>query len=205
MPTFLLIRHGENEYTRTGRLAGRLAGVHLNEKGRAQAQALANRLSSAPIRAVYSSPLERTLETAEPLARALNLEVVQRPALMETDLGEWQGQTLKSMARSKFWTQLQSTPSIVRFPGGESFVECQSRLCQELLDLAARHNPGEMVACVTHADPLKLAVAYFIGLPLDLFQRLSISTGSLTTLQIGEGPARLISLNVDTHFTFPLP
>jgi probable phosphoglycerate mutase len=203
MPLFLLIRHGENEYVKTGRMAGRLPGVHLNEKGRAQAQALADKLVDAPIKAIYSSPLERAVETAEPLATALSLEICQRPGLMETDIGEWQGQKVKGLSRLKIWRTVQRNPSIFRFPGGETFAEAQHRIVHELAGIAAQHDPKDIVACFSHSDPIKMAVAFFIGLPLDLFQRLSVSTGSITALYIGEGGSSLLSLNYDLSFNLP--
>jgi probable phosphoglycerate mutase len=203
MPLFLLIRHGENEYVKTGRMAGRLPGVHLNEKGRGQAQALAEKLAGAPIKAIYSSPLERAMETAEPLAKALGLEICQRPGLMETDIGEWQGQKVKGLSRLKIWRTVQRNPSIFRFPGGETFTEAQHRIVQELAGIAAQHDPKDIVACFSHSDPIKMAVAFFIGLPLDLFQRLSVSTGSITALYIGEGGSSLVTLNYDLSFNLP--
>lgn len=205
MPLFLLIRHGENEYVKTGRLAGRLPGVHLNDHGRAQVQALAEKLAGAPVKAIYSSPLDRTLETAEPIAKALGLEVITRPGLIEVDVGEWQDKKLKGLTRLKLWRSVQSSPSVVRFPGGETFAEAQYRICQDLQELATQHDPKDLIICVTHSDPIKLAVAFFLGLPLDLFQRLNVSTASVTALQIGEGGSRLLNLNYDLSFTLPKP
>ncbi len=197
MPLFLLIRHGENEYVKRGRLAGRLPGIHLNEAGRAQSLALAERLKGDSIKALYSSPLERALETAEPISSALNLEVIQRPGLIETDYGEWQDQKLKGLSRLKSWKIVQSAPSLFQFPGGESFSAAQSRIIAELSSLSKFYEPKDVVACVSHADPIKLAVAFFIGLPLDMFQRLSISPGSITALFLTETGARLLALNID--------
>ena len=103
MPIFLLIRHGETDYNKKMHLAGRLPGVHLNTKGRQQAQAIADKLASLPIKAIYSSPLERTIETAEPLANALKLDVIPMPGLLETDCGEWEGQSVRKLRRLKIW------------------------------------------------------------------------------------------------------
>ena len=205
MPVLLLIRHGENEYVKKGRLAGRLPAVHLNETGRSQAQSLAERLAKAPIKAVYTSPLERAVETAEPLARCLNLEAIPRPGFLETDYGEWQGQTLKSLHRLKLWRTVQQAPSLARFPGGESFAECQGRVCREIEWICSQHEAKDMIACVFHADPIKLAVAYYIGLPLDHFQRLSSAPGSITTLVIGEAGSHLANLNVDLSLNYSNP
>lgn len=197
MPVLLLIRHGENEYVKNGRLAGRMPGVHLNEKGKSQAQAIAERLKPAPLKAIYSSPLERAMETAEPLAVAKGLAIIPRQGLLETDFGEWQGKTLKSLRRRKLWRLVQGSPSMLRFPGGETFAECQLRIAQELQAIATLHKPKEMVACVFHSDPIKLAVAYYLGMPLDNFQRLMIAPASITGLFLGETGARLLNLNFD--------
>jgi probable phosphomutase (TIGR03848 family) len=205
MPVLLLIRHGENEYVKKGRLAGRLPDVHLNDTGRSQAQSLADRLAKAPIKAIYSSPLERALETAEPLAKALNLESISRPGFLETDYGEWQGQTLKSLRRLKLWRTVQNAPSLARFPGGESFAECQRRVCQEIEWICTQHDAKDLVACVFHADPIKLAVAFYIGLSLDHFQRLSSAPASITTLLIGEAGSHLANLNVDFSLNYSNP
>ncbi len=205
MPLFLLIRHGENDYMKKGRLAGRMPGVHLNQTGRSQAAALAEKLAKTPIKAVYSSPLERAVETAEPLVKALGLEIVVSSALLETDYGEWQGKTLKSLRRLKLWRTIQLAPSLARFPGGESFAECQHRVCQELERLTAQYDAQDVIACVFHADPIKLAVAYYIGLPLDHFQRLSSAPASITSLQISAEGSRLLALNCDVSLPLPKP
>jgi probable phosphoglycerate mutase len=186
-------------------MAGRLPGVHLNKKGREQAQALAEKLAGAPIKAIYSSPLERAVETAEPLAKTLGLDLTLRPGLMETDIGEWQGLKAKGLSRLKIWKIVQNRPSLLRFPGGESFLETQQRICQELFSLAAQHDPKDIFACVSHADPIKLAVAYFIGLPLDMFQRLAVSPASVTALMLGEGSSALLALNYDFSFNLSKP
>jgi probable phosphomutase (TIGR03848 family) len=205
MPVLLLIRHGENEFVKKGRLAGRLPDVHLNETGRSQAQSIADRLAKAPIKAIYSSPLERAMETAEPLARCINLEPIPRAGFLETDYGEWQGQTLKSLRRLKLWRTVQQAPSLARFPGGESFAECQGRVCREIEWICSQHDAKDMVACVFHADPIKLAVAFYIGLPLDHFQRLSSAPASITTLLIGEAGSHLVNLNVDFSLNYSNP
>jgi len=193
MTIFYLIRHGENDLLGK-RLPGWMPGVHLNERGLAQAQALARALAEVQITAVYASPLERTMETAEPLARLKELEIVARPGLGEIHPGRWQGHSLKSLRRRKLWPVIQFTPSLARFPEGESFAEVQARVAAELDDLRRRH-PKETVACVSHADVIKLAVAHFLGLPLDLFQRLSVSPASISVLMISDNHTRLLRLN----------
>lgn len=201
MTTILLIRHGENDYVKKGRLAGRLPGIHLNPTGQRQAQSLAERLKDAPIQALFSSPLERAIETAQPIADSLGIQVVLRPGLLETDVGEWSGEKLKGLSRLKLWRVVQYAPSAMNFPGGESFLTTQTRIVQELLDLSRQYEPQDMIICVSHADPIRLAVAYFIGLPLDMFQRLIVSPGSITVLQLGEMGGRLLALNFEPGFS----
>ncbi len=202
MPILFLIRHGENDYVKKGKLAGRQPGVHLNEKGRQQAQAVAERLKGAPLKAIFSSPLERAVETAQPLAEALKLEIQVCPDLVETDYGEWQDQSVKKLGRTKSWKIVQSAPSLWRFPAGESFADCQHRFCSALEGIARNLEPKDMVAVFAHADPIKLAVAYYIGLPLDNFQRLGVSPGSITALFIGESGSHLHALNHSPELKF---
>lgn len=205
MSIILLIRHGENDFVKTGRMAGRLPDVHLNERGRAQAVELAEALAQAPVKAVYSSPMERAMETAAPLAEKLGLEINVRPGLLEANIGEWSGMELKAARKLPEWKTVQNAPSRFRFPGGESFVEIQSRLVNDI-ELIAKEHPGdEMVVCVLHADPIKLIVAYYMGMPLDHFQRLSCDTASVTMLMLGTGGAGLLKLNQRPPFNFLAP
>ena len=203
MTVLLLIRHGENDYVKKGRLAGRLPGVHLNENGIKQAQLLADKLAGAPIRALYSSPLERAVETAQPLSQALGQEILIREDLIEVDVGEWQGQKLSGLRRNKLWKTVQLAPSRLVFPGGEAFALAQYRIVGALQAIAAQHAPKDIVACVSHSDPIKLAVAYFLGLPLDLFQRLSVSPASITALALTENTQQLLTLNYEFSFSLP--
>jgi probable phosphoglycerate mutase len=203
MTTLLLIRHGENDYVKKGRLAGRLPEIHLNEKGRNQAQAIAERLAGSKIRAVYSSPLERAKETADPIAQVLNLPVIERRGLMEVDFGDWQDQSLKSLRRQKLWKSVVFAPSRTTFPNGESFAQAQHRMQQELDQIVLEHAEKDWVVCVSHGDMIKLAVAYYIGLPLDMFQRLQIAPASITALTINELGGHLLTMNYDISFTFP--
>jgi probable phosphoglycerate mutase len=202
MPTLLLIRHGENSFVGK-RLAGRLPGVSLNERGQRQAQQLAEMLAKAPIKAVYSSPLARALETAQPLAQALNLEAISWDGLLETDYGRWAGRSLKLLVKRPLWKVVQETPSEVRFPGGESLVECQARIVRALEEIAARHTKDELVACVLHSDPIKLAAAHYLGMPLDAFQRLNIDTASITTLHLEGGKGHFGAINVSLPWQPP--
>jgi len=194
----LLVRHGVNDYVKQGLLAGRTPGVHLNDEGLAQAAALAGRLASEPIAAIYSSPLERCLETAAPLAQKLNLEPVIAEDVIETGCGEWTGQALEALRQDPAWQQVQSSPSSFRFPDGESMLEIQARMVAAIQRLAHRH-AGEVIVLVSHSDPLKLAIAYHIGMPLDTFQRLDISPASISELVFTSFHVRLARLNDTAH------
>lgn len=194
----LLIRHGINDYVKAGKLAGRLPGVHLNAEGQAQATALAERLGSAGIAAIYSSPLERTRETAAPLAERLGLPVQPCADLLESDCGEWAGQPIAELNQTDLWRQIQVCPSAARFPAGESMAEIQARMVRAIETLRAAH-PGQTVAAVSHSDPIKLAVAFYVGLPLDLYQRLEIAPASISELMFPPLRPTLVRLNDCAH------
>jgi len=202
MPTILLIRHAENEYVTTGRLAGRLPDVRLNEKGHQQAEQLAQALAQAPIKAVYSSPLERCLETAQPLAEVLGLEVIPREGLLEVDFGAWQGKTLKQLRRRKLWCTVQHSPARMTFPEGESFAAAQLRITSELEAISQNHKPKDLIACFSHSDIIRLAIAYYLGAPLDLFQRIAVAPASISTLHLGERGVRVLTLNQQINLPF---
>jgi len=205
MTTFFLIRHGDNDFVEKRKLAGRMPNVHLNVEGQRQAEALVRVLDSVKFEAIYASPLERAVETAEPLARALDLEINIREGLLEIGYGSWQGQSLKALRRRKLWPVLQNTPSLARFPEGESFPEAQARVVSELEALRSFHR-GEKrnIACVFHSDPIKLAIAHYLGLPLDLYQRISISPASISVLSVSDSGIRIMVLN-DTRATDDTP
>jgi probable phosphoglycerate mutase len=189
----LLIRHGTNDWVH-GRLAGWTPGVHLNDEGRHQAAALAARLAFLPLDAIYTSPLERTVETAQAIAgpRGMPLRLVE--GLGEVKYGEWQGAELKELYKHELWPGVQFYPSGTRFPGGETLGEAQMRMVATLDGLRAQHPKGT-IAVVSHADIIKLAVAYYIGMHIDLFQRLEISPCSLTALAFTRMGPRLLTYN----------
>lgn len=202
MTLLLLIRHGENEYTRTGRLAGWTPGVRLNEAGRAQAQNVAERLSAVPIQAVYSSPLERARETARPLADQKRLPVQILAGVAEVRYGSWQGRSLKSLGRTRLWRTVQALPSAMQFPDGETFRAVQVRAV-EAVEALVRAHPRHTIAVFSHGDVVKLVVAHYLGQPLDLFQRIQIATGSVTALRLGQGQPALVKLNDTGRLDFP--
>lgn len=192
--TVFLVRHGQT--TTTGSvLPGRTPGLHLTDHGTGQAERAAARLATAgPIAAVYASPLERTRETAAPISKALGLRTRTARGLLEAEFGEWTGKKLSALRKLPEWTAVQSTPSTFRFPKGESFTEMQTRICNEIAALVAKH-PGERIVCVSHADPIKAVVAQAQGIHLDLFQRIVISPCSITPIVYGHGAPIVLSVN----------
>jgi broad specificity phosphatase PhoE len=202
MTTFLLIRHGENDYLKKNKLPGQQAGIHLNDHGQKQAADLAESLKDAPIRTIYSSPLERAVETAEPIARTHRLEVQLVPALMDLDVGAWAGRSYKLLNRTKAWKIVQQAPSLYHFPEGESFLQAQERVVSEL-DAIAKVHPKGLVAVVFHADPIKLAIAHYIGLSFDNFQRLGVGAASVSILAVHEFGAALLAMNLTPPFSLP--
>ncbi|RME46657.1 MAG: MSMEG_4193 family putative phosphomutase [Chloroflexi bacterium] len=198
MTQLLLIRHAVNDWVGTNRLAGWTPGVHLNDEGRRQAEALAQRLADAELKAIYSSPLERTLETAEIIAQPHGLPVYIREGIGEARYGEWTGQKLEDLAKTELWPVIQFYPSGARFPGGEALREMQARAVAEIDAIRADHPEG-MVAVVSHADVIKAIIAYYVGMHLDLFQRLAISPASLSVLVFSKMGPRLVRLNDTSH------
>jgi probable phosphomutase (TIGR03848 family) len=194
----LLIRHGINDYVAKGLLAGRSPGVHLNPQGQGQAAALAGRLGGQSIAAIYSSPLERCQETALPLAARLGLELHTLEDVKETDCGDWTGMALEELRKTDLWQQVQINPSGFRFPNGESFFEIQFRMVASIERLHREH-AGSTVALVSHSDPIKLAIAYYLGVALDLFQRLEVSPASISELDFSPLRVRLVRLNDCSH------
>jgi probable phosphoglycerate mutase len=191
----LLVRHGENEWTESGKLAGRTPGVHLNDKGRAQAAQLAEFLARQPLSALYSSPLVRCIETAQPLAERLQLPVVEEPGLLEVDYGEWRGGELKELNKRPEWHAVQHFPSTFRFPQGETLRQVQQRAADAVERLAAQH-PYQTFACFSHGDVIRTLLAHYAGVPLDLFQRIQISTASVSVLAFFGGRPAILAMNV---------
>ncbi|MCY3709986.1 MAG: MSMEG_4193 family putative phosphomutase [Caldilineaceae bacterium] len=200
-PTYLfLIRHGENEWTERGALAGRTPSVPLNEKGKEQAQQIAERLKDQPISAVYSSPLLRCLETAQPLAAALDLSVSVEPGILEVDYGEWRGGELKELSKRPEWRLVQVFPGGFRFPGGETLREVQNRVITTLERIRTEHT-GEVVAVFAHGDVLRTSLAYYLGTPLDLFQRIQISTASISLVVFHRFGPSILAMNDSGGFS----
>lgn len=190
----LLVRHGQTPTTGTT-LPGRAKGLHLADTGRAQAERAAERIGRLKkVAAVYASPLERTRETAAPIGRAVGQRVRVDRGLLECDFGDWTGAPLKDLRKRPEWKTVQQYPSGFRFPGGESFAEMQTRITGAIDQLVARHR-GETIVAVSHADPIKAAVAQALGTHLDLFQRIVISPCSITPILYGAGAPIVLAVN----------
>lgn len=199
MTTLLLIRHATNDYVKTGRLAGWTAGVHLNNEGKAQAQALGRRLADAPLKALYASPLERTMETAQAIAEHHPaLSIVSRADIGEVQYGDWTGMKISELTSRKMWQVIQEYPSRAYFPNGESLRDAQMRMISAIEALVQQH-PNQMLALVSHADLIKMAVAHYMGVHLDNFQRIVISPASISTLQLGHSRPFVASVNDVAH------
>lgn len=201
MTLLFLVRHGHHDWL-DKKLAGRTPEVHLSVAGRKQAEALVERLAPVPFEAVYSSPLERTMETASPLALARGLEIQPLAELCEVDYGCWQGMSLGRLYKKKEWTAVRFSPSAVRFPGGESLREMQNRAAGAVERMALAYPQGT-VAGFSHGDVIKAIVAHFVGMPLDMFQRLVVAPASITVLSMGELGARLLRMNDTGPFLAP--
>jgi probable phosphoglycerate mutase len=190
----LLVRHGLTPTTGI-KLPGRAPGLHLSDEGRRQAEAAAERIGKvARIAAVYCSPITRARETAQPIGRAVKRALRIERDLADLDIGEWTGMSLKQAARRPEWETVQRNPSSFRFPGGESFPEMQTRMTSALGRIVARH-PGQIVVAVSHADPIKAAVAQALGTPLDLFQRIMIAPSSITVVAYRRGGPSVLTVN----------
>ena len=188
-----LVRHALTPITGT-KLTGRLPGFSLSDKGREQAESTGSRLAGAPLKAIYSSPLERCLETAEAIAQHHKVKIQTDDELSEVDYGDWQGRTMKSLYGSKGWQKLKARPADFRFPNGETIREAQTRGIGAIERIRSRHKDGAVVVC-SHADMIRLAVAGYLGLGIDLYDRITVAPASITTLNLSDGTPRLLNLS----------
>lgn len=193
MTTFYLIRHASCEGLGQT-IWGRTPGICLNEKGRLEAQQLAERLARTKFDAIYSSPLQRALETADVIASRLKLELRQSDALNEINYGEWSGKTLEQLHSDERWRHLHSHRSTARIPGGESLLEVQNRIVTEIVRLAHEHVEN-CVAIVSHAAVIRAAVGYFAATPIDLIERFEISPCSVSVIELDEENVKLLTIN----------
>ncbi|MFN8375674.1 MAG: MSMEG_4193 family putative phosphomutase [Anaerolineae bacterium] len=201
MTTILLIRHAVNDFVKTGKLAGWTPGVHLNDEGKAQAEALGKRLADAPIKQLYASPLERTMETAQAIqAHHPQLQIKINEQIGEVRYGDWEGQSIAALNGRKMWQVVQQYPSRAVFPNGEAMRDVQIRAVKAIEELVIAH-PREMVAVVSHADLIKMVLAHYLGMHLDQFQRLVVSPASISVLDLGHSRPYVASMNDMAHVT----
>ena len=193
MTTLVLVRHGHTD-TAGKRLTGWTRGVHLNARGREEAERLVERLDGVRIDAIVSSPLERCRETAAPLAKARRLAVRVRRAWIETGYGEWTGRSISQLRRTRLWRTVMHAPSNARFPGGESLLEVQGRAVEAALDLS-REYPRGTVVVVSHADVVRLLLAHAAGAHPDHLHRWWVDTGSISALSFSDGAPGLLAVN----------
>ncbi|GMA30559.1 histidine phosphatase family protein [Litorihabitans aurantiacus] len=203
MATVLLVRHGRTTANASGILAGRTPGVALDEVGRDQAARTGERLAAVPLVAVVTSPLERCRETTQ---LVLDRQPVAPPvavddALTECDYGTWQGRTLADLATEDLWPRVQTHPSAVVFPGGESMTGMQARAVEAVrrrdAAIEAEHGPGAVWAAVSHGDIIKAALADALGMHLDLFQRIDVGPASVSIVRYGAARPTVHALNSD--------
>ncbi|MCS6773661.1 MAG: histidine phosphatase family protein [Anaerolineae bacterium] len=226
MPTILLIRHATNDFVKSGRLPGRTRGIHLNDEGRRQADALSAALAKRSPDAIYSSPLERAIETALPLARTLSLPIRVLPALADIDNGDLTGREIKALsedpATRDLWRTVTERPSRAAFPNGESMLDMQRRAVGAIEQIIAAHPdlslPPESnaaqpespkmrpqtIAVISHADVIKAILAHYLDMPFDSFQKIVIAPASVSTLSVAtdaESCRRVAVLSV--NYTVP--
>lgn len=199
MTHILLIRHAVNDFVKTGKLAGRTPGVHLNEDGKAQAEALGKRLATMKLHQIISSPLDRTMETAQAVAQHHpHLEMQLNDEIGEVDYGDWQGASIASLRSRKMWNVIQEYPTRAYFPNGEAMREVQVRAVNEIERLTKKH-PNDTIAIFSHADLIKMVVAHYLGMHLDVFQRIVISPASITGIQLGHSRPFITTMNDTAH------
>jgi len=189
---FHLLRHGEP--TVFGRINGRLPGVGLSARGRAEIAAVAARLAEEKIEALYASPLQRTQETAAILSERLGLPVRRRDDVIELDFGEWTGLTADVIRKDPRWQVWSNCRSIAVIPGGESWRQVQDRVVGALFDLRQVHPDGSVVI-VSHGDVIRAALLFALGMPLDFYARLEVAVASISTIRLDGSGIRVLTLN----------
>jgi probable phosphomutase (TIGR03848 family) len=200
LTTLVLVRHAENDWVKSGKLAGWTPEVHLNDEGKRQADLLGQRLATARLQEIYSSPLERATETATAIishypSKALHIE----EALGEAHYGRWTGESLRKLARTRLWQVVQTHPSRAQFPGGEALLEMQARALSAIERIADAY-PHGVVAVVSHGDVIKSIVAHYAGMHLDMFQRLMIAPASMSVVHLGRHGPVIMSMNDTQHY-----
>ncbi len=206
MTTILLVRHGENDWVKKHRLAGWIDGIHLNENGRQQAASAAERLTALPIKAIYSSPVLRCRETADYIARSQDLPINFLDDIGEVRYGKWEGKKIKKLTKKKEWFTVQFYPSRMQFPAGDSLRGVQTRGVNAIETLAQTHDDNDIIVVVSHADLIKLVLAHYLGVHIDLFQRIIVSPASVSMLHLlKNGVVRVGRVNDDGPLKPPPP
>jgi probable phosphomutase (TIGR03848 family) len=190
---FYLVRHGVTSHT-GHRLSGRMPDIHLSDAGRSEAEIAASSLAKVRLKSIYSSPMDRCIETARIIADKHGLPARTRRDLAEVEYGTWTNRSLKAVARTKLWSSVQKWPAGTRFPEGESFVEIQSRGVAVLEDLRIRH-PKDRICVVSHGDVIRLVMAHYMGIHLDLFQRILVTPSSISVLSVTDSGPLVLTLN----------
>lgn len=193
MTTIYLVRHAVTSHT-GHKLTGWMEGVHLTPEGKQQAEATARQLAGINFKAIYSSPIDRTIETARTIAGHHDLDVKINEQIGEVRYGKWTDRSLKSLARTKLWGTIQRWPSAVRFPEGETLREVQTRAVDAIEELRGQH-ARDTICCVSHADTIKLIVAHYMGIHIDLFQRIFIGPASVSVINVSDYGPQILSLN----------
>src|SRR5438270_7836801 len=179
MTTFVFVRHGENDLI-SSRVAGRQSGVHLNERGRKQAQKIAEALSRFPIDAIYSGPLERACETATPLCERLDLPLQVAEEFNEIDFGNWTNVSFADLAKMPDWQPWNSFRSFSATPNGEMMIDVQARVLRKMREVRMHHR---LAVVFSHGDVIRATMAYFLGTPMVLFLRITFDSSSISVLE----------------------
>jgi len=171
-----------------------MPGIHLNARGLDESEKMAARFRAIPLQAIYVSPLERTVETAEPLSRTLNIAAVTEPRLSDVDFGEWTGRRFSELRDDPAWREFNSSRSSALVPGGEKFSDVQSRMVSCVESLRRKH-ADQCVACVSHADPIRTVVMHCLGMHLDDFQRFALEPASVTVVRFESTKPMVLTIN----------
>jgi probable phosphomutase (TIGR03848 family) len=193
MTTLFLVRHALTSHTGK-RLSGWAPGIHLSEDGKAQAERVAELLANVPLKAIYSSPIERAVETARAVASRHDLKVKTRRAIGEVQYGAWTNRPFKTLMRTKLWATVQRWPSAARFPDGENLSEVQARALGEIERIRGEQ-PKDAVCCVSHADVIRLVLAHYLGVHIDLFQRIWIAPASFSVVHLSDDGPLVMAVN----------
>lgn len=191
--TFYLVRHAAHDRVGTV-LCGRMPGVHLGSAGKAQAECLARRFADVEVAGIYTSPLERALETAQPIASCLGQSLRVCDAISEIEFGLWSGMSFDSLDRDPLWSSWNASRGTNRAPKGETMLEAQGRIVGAMEQMRTCHAERSVIL-VSHSDVIKAALLYYLGMPIDAYGRIEVEPASISTLVVGEWGSKLIRMN----------